>query len=65
MGDMGETTDDKSQWINLCGDDGKVRARLNRGTGELVIKDRREYHRWSIPTLLGMPKPMDIILNPC
>lgn len=35
-------------WINLCGVDGKVKARLNRFTGELLIKDHGDYHRWNV-----------------
>ena len=37
-----------SEWANLCGTDGKVKARLNRLTGELVIKERGDYHRWNV-----------------
>lgn len=37
-----------SDWTNLCGTDGKVKARLNRITGELVIKERGDYHRWNV-----------------
>lgn len=37
-----------SDWANLCGVDGKVKARLNRLTGELVIKERGDYHRWNV-----------------
>ena len=37
-----------SEWANLCGTDGKVKARLNRLTGELVIKERGEYYRWNV-----------------
>jgi hypothetical protein len=40
------------RWINLKGVDGKTRARLNLDTGELVIRDRGVYHRWSLRTLL-------------
>ena len=35
-------------WVNLCGTDGKVKARLNRLTGELLIKDHGDYHRWNV-----------------
>ncbi len=37
-----------SEWANLCGTDGKVKARLNKLTGELVIKERGDYHRWNV-----------------
>lgn len=37
-----------NEWVNLCGTDGKVKARLNKVTGELVIKERGEYHRWNV-----------------
>ncbi len=37
-----------SEWANLCGTDGKVKATLNRRTGELRIKDHGEIHRWNV-----------------
>ena len=37
-----------SEWANLCGTDGKVKATLNRRTGELRIKDHGEIHHWKI-----------------
>lgn len=40
------------RWISLKGSDGKTRARLNLDTGDLVIRDRGVYHRWSLLTLL-------------
>ncbi len=40
------------RWINLKGNDGKTRARLNLDTGELVIRDRGVYHKWPLLTLL-------------
>lgn len=40
------------RWISLKGDDGKTRARLNLATGELVIRDRGVYHKWSLRELL-------------
>jgi len=43
-----------SEWINLCGTDGKVKARLNKVTGELVIKDHGEYHRWNVLDLCNV-----------
>ena len=41
-----------SDWMNLVGADGKVKARLNRATGELVIKERNQYHRWPVFSFL-------------
>lgn len=41
------------RWINLKGVDGKTRARLNLDTGELVIRDRGVYHRWTLGALLN------------
>lgn len=40
------------RWINLKGNDGKTRARLNLDTGELVIRDRGVYHKWPLHALL-------------
>jgi hypothetical protein len=41
------------RWINLKGNDGKTRARLNLDTGELVIRDRGVYHKWLLSALLN------------
>lgn len=41
------------RWINLKGNDGKTRARLNLDTGELVIRDRGVYHKWLLLALLN------------
>lgn len=43
---------ERDEWCNLVGSDGKVKARLNRRTGELVIKERGEFHKWPILSLL-------------
>lgn len=40
------------RWVNLTGSDGKVKARLNVITGELVIRDRGVFHRWALRFLL-------------
>jgi len=40
------------EWVNLYGNDGKVKARLNRCTMELVIKERRDYHSWRLAAML-------------
>ncbi len=37
-----------SGWTKLVGSDGKVKASLNRLTGELVIKERGEFHHWNV-----------------
>lgn len=42
-----------SEWANLCGTDGKVKARLNRLTGDLTIKERGIIHIWNIKDLIG------------
>lgn len=41
------------RWVSLKGSDGKTRARLNLDTGELVIRDRGVYHRWTLSALLN------------
>lgn len=40
-------------WTNLVGTDGKVKARLNRLTGELIIRERHVEHRWNVADLCG------------
>ena len=40
-------------WVNLTGSDGKVKARLNLDSGELVIRDRGVFHKWPLRALLG------------
>jgi hypothetical protein len=40
------------RWVSLTGSDGKVKARLNLETGELVIRDRGVNHKWPLRTLL-------------
>ncbi len=40
------------RWVSLTGSDGKVKARLNLETGELVIRDRGVNHKWPLRVLL-------------
>ena len=40
------------RWLNLVGSDGHTKARLNLDTGELVIKQRGECHKWPLRDLL-------------
>ena len=40
------------RWLNLVGNDGHTKARLNLDTGELVIKLRGECHKWPLRELL-------------
>lgn len=61
---MGETERDQ-EWIDLRGADGKVKARLNKTTGVLIIKERQTYHRWSILTMIEAGIPVDINLTSC
>ena len=49
----------RSDWTNLCGEDGRIKARFNRRTSELVIKDRGEYHQWRLALLLSHPEFSD------
>lgn len=53
------------RWINLTGSDGKVKARLNVITGELVIRERGVYHKWGLRFLLQSPavQETDRLLN--
>jgi hypothetical protein len=56
-------------WVNLYGNDGKVKARLNRCTMELVIKERRDYHTWRLSAMLTIKdvaateNPIEIALS--
>jgi len=50
--DMMQLTAQPERWVNLTGSDGKVKARLNVTTGELVIRDRGIFHRWALRLLL-------------
>ncbi len=43
-----------SDWVKLVGFDGKVKASLNKLTGELVIKERGEFHHWNVLDLCGV-----------
>lgn len=49
----------RSDWTNLCGEDGRIKARFNRRTSELVIKERGEYHQWRLALLLLHPEFTD------
>lgn len=40
------------EWVNLYGSDGKVKARLNRVTLELVVKERGQYHTWRLAAMV-------------
>jgi hypothetical protein len=40
------------EWVNLYGSDGKVKARLNRHTLELVVKERGCYHSWRLASMV-------------
>ncbi len=51
------------EWVNLYGNDGKVKARLNRCTMELVIRDRRVNHSWRLAAMVTI-KDVAAIENP-
>lgn len=51
--DMMQLQAQPERWVNLTGSDGKVKARLNMDTGELVIRDRGVFHKWPLRSLLG------------
>jgi hypothetical protein len=57
MGD--DSQHGRSDWVNLCGEDGRVKARFNRRTSELVIKERGAYHQWRLALLLLNPELPD------
>lgn len=54
-----------SDWVKLVGADGKVKASLNKVTGELVIKERGEFHHWNVLDLCGVrvQKPISDLLD--
>lgn len=46
------------EWVNLYGSDGKVKARLNRDTWELVVKERGVYHSWRLAAMVNLRQSM-------
>ena len=46
------TGNGQAEWVNLYGSDGKVKARLNRVTLELVVKERGVYHSWRLAAMV-------------
>lgn len=50
-----------SEWVNLYGNDGKLKARFNCRTMELIIKDRKEYHTWRLKDLAATENPIEIV----
>lgn len=50
--DMMQLAAQTDRWVNLVGNDGHTKARLNLDTGELVIKLRGECHKWPLRELL-------------
>ena len=53
---MGNQT---GEWVNLYGSDGKVKARLNRDTLELVVKERGVYHSWRLAAMVKLGQNAD------
>lgn len=51
---MSNGNQERSDWTNLCGDDGRVKARFNRRTFELVVKERGVYHSWRLATMVKL-----------
>ena len=47
------------EWANLCGSDGRVKARINRRTRKLVIKDRGNVSEWDIDLLVQLASSVD------
>ena len=52
---MGNKT---GEWVNLYGSDGKVKARLNSTTLELVVKERGVYHSWRLAAMVNLRQNM-------
>ena len=53
---MGNQT---GEWVNLYGSDGKVKARLNSVTMELVVKERGVYHSWRLAAMVKLGQNAD------
>ena len=47
------------EWVNLYGSDGKVKARLNSTTLELVVKERGVYHSWRLAAMVKLGQNAD------
>ena len=47
---MGNQT---GEWVNLYGSDGKKKGAYNWRTGELVVRERGQYHRWSLANMVA------------
>ena len=52
---MGNQT---GEWVNLYGSDGKKKAAFNTQTGELVVKDRGDWHRWNLAAMVNLRQNM-------
>ena len=53
------------EWVNLYGSDGKVKARLNRVTLELVVKERGQYHTWRLAAMVAtVTEPDKLTVEP-
>ena len=52
---MGNQT---GEWVNLYGSDGKIKARLNSVTMELVVKERGVYHSWRLAAMVNLRQNM-------
>ena len=48
------------EWVNLYGNDGKIKARLNAETMELVVKERGVYHSWRLASMVSGQKSDDL-----
>ena len=55
---MGNQT---GEWVNLYGSDGKVKARLNSTTLELVVKERGVYHSWRLAAVVTLGQNADAV----
>ena len=55
---MGNQT---GEWVNLYGSDGKVKARLNSTTLELVVKERGVYHSRPLAAMVKLGQNADAV----
>ena len=55
------TGNGQAEWVNLYGSDGKVKARLNCVTMELVVKERGVYHSWRLAAMVKLGQNADAV----
>ncbi len=49
----------EQEWVNLYGNDGKIKASFNIRTGELAVKDRGNWHHWNLAAMVKADQNAD------